>query len=164
MKSHLFVTLIVAILHGTAFGADGQCFSSIEAFMVNSFGEHYLNDENLFLIDKKYGKQKFKVSEDRTSGTNYSRSLLIERKDKGVCLLLSTPPIAQLNAFSFNRRGFPVQFISNDQAPPGLPEHEITYLFDPVNFKYVPITCKEVMNNGKKRTKKEVTCKKMLYE
>ena len=98
----------------------------MEAYASKSYGAEFRDDENIVLSKKKFGKAMFDVVEDRTSGTNHPRSLLSKRAG-GYCVVLTTPAVAQLAPITTNDSGVPLKFRSSDQAPPGMPQHEITY-------------------------------------
>jgi hypothetical protein len=133
------------------------CFSDANAYMVATFGDNYRDDENLKLTEKTYGTTKFSLAEDATSGTNHARVLLRELQPKKVCVVLSTPPVAQLDVSKVNTSGVPEEFTATDQAPPGLPENEITYRITP-QMNYVAAACSTVTHKGKVATKKMIKC------
>lgn len=99
--------------------------------------------------------------EDRTSGTNHARSLLRKRAGK-YCVVLKTPAVAQLVVIATNDHGLPLKFQSSDQAPPGLPRHDITYLFNLVLLEYEAGECREITYAGKARTAKPTDCRRLL--
>lgn len=169
VKSHnikKFVLLgIFSIFNGNlAFGAEWQCFPSIDAYMSMSYGENYRDDENISIREEKYGKGKLFFVTDKTSGTNYARYLLRKMKPGQFCLVLSTPPVAQLVAGTRDETGFPKKFFATDQAPPGLPAHEITYVLDQQSFRYDAKICNEVLYANKKRNVKSVSCDEFLAQ
>lgn len=133
------------------------CFADANAYMVATFGENYRDDENLHLTEKTYGKTKFSLAEDATSGTNHSRVLLRELQPKKVCVVLITPPVAQLDVGKVNTAGVPEEFKASDQAAPGLPENEIIYRLTP-QMGYIASACSTVTYKGTLATKKTIKC------
>jgi hypothetical protein len=102
----------------------------MEQFATATFGATFAQDENIVLRKEWLGSRVFHIVEDRTSGTNYSRTLLLANPNGAYCVVLETPPIAQLDVLSVQPDGFPHRLRSTDQAPPGLPVNEITYVLD----------------------------------
>lgn len=103
------------------------CFPDVEAFMVGRYGTNFRDDENLQLTERVFGKIKFSMFEDMTSGTNHSHVLLRPNDRNEMCVVLRTEPAAQLDLVKVNHAGIPEEFKTIDQAPPGLPQNEIFY-------------------------------------
>lgn len=103
------------------------CFSDPEAYMVATYGAEFKDDENLRLTEKTFGKTRFSLVEDLTSETNHSRVLLREAGSQKVCVVLTTPPVAQLDVVKVNAAGVPEEFKAVEQAPPGKAGTEISY-------------------------------------
>lgn len=132
--------------------------------MTASYGENYKDDENISVREDKYGGNKFYTVADKTSGTNYSRSLLRESAPGKFCLVLSTPPVAQLTPRARDEFGVPRRFVATDQAPPRIAEHEWIYVFNWDKSRYDAKICKEIswINKTKKTT--NISCSKLIKQ
>ena len=161
MNIRLLFCLAPLSIQSVAYAAAADCFPSVEAYASKSYGAEFRDDENIVLSKKKFGKAMFDVVEDKTSGTNHPRSLLSKRAG-GYCVVLTTLAVAQLAPIATNDSGVPLKFRSSDQAPPGLPQHEITYTLDPTSSVYEPGDCREISYVGKKKNAKPVECKSMF--
>lgn len=162
MILRIFVAALFFMFNHAAISADKECYENIDTFLITTYGENYKEDENIDIKSICYGVQNGYWVADKTSGTNYSRTLLIERPKKGVCLALSLPPVASVEAGVLGRSGLPNTFTSIDQAPPGFPSHEVKYLLNLKKYKYQPALCKEVRYVGDKRSERTVSCKTMF--
>jgi hypothetical protein len=162
MKTYIITGAFFAFINQAAYSAETQCFPTIEAYMNKSYGESYKDDENISVREEKYGKNIFYFVVDKTSGTNYGRSLLREKTAGEFCLVLSTQPVAQLVPGMPDELGVPQKFVATDQAPPGMPEHEITYILNKGDFRYDAKNCKEISWINKKRKTKTISCRKLL--
>ena len=162
MKSTLFAFFLATIgVPGFCF-ADPCCFPTVDAYMSKSYGASHADDENIFVKEEKYGNDVFYWVADKTSGTNYARSLLKKNASGEFCLVLSTRPAAQVVPEMVDTLGAPRQFVATEQAPPGMPEHEITYELNGTSLKYEAKTCKAISHIGKRRTVKSISCGRFL--
>jgi hypothetical protein len=160
----LLAGALFALFGNAAYGTETQCFPTVAAYMSKSYGESYQVDDNISVREKKYGRNILYSVADKTSGTNYARSLLRENTKGEFCLVLVTPPIAQLDPEMRGESEMPQKFIASDQAPPGLPGHEITYVFNPKDFRYDAKTCKEILRINKKKKSKLISCTKLTAQ
>lgn len=158
----LVFAVALAGLQGSASGAEQECYPSVETYMIKTFGEHYADDENLIVTERTYGRQNFHVAADMTPGTNHSEVLFNKTEDNRFCIALSTSMMAKLTAVKFDSKGYPQEFVSIDQAPPGMPEHEVTYCPNAERTAFHAAVCNEVTFKGKKRVKKAVPCRAFL--
>lgn len=149
--------------HHAAIRAADQCFTTVEEFLTKSHGENYRDDENISAHVGKFGNKEFLIVADKTSGTNYARTLLYERLPNQLCLVLQTPPIAQLTSSTVDVHEFP-NLVSTDQAPPGMPQREITYLFNWDRFRYDATMCKEISSFRKALRAKTISCMAFLEQ
>lgn len=134
-----------------------NCFPNMEEFMVARYGADFREDDNLIITEAIFGKTKFTVFEDVTSGTNRSIVLLRTNSRKEMCVVLRTSPTADIQMVKVNAVGVPVEFKSVDQAPPGMPANEIFYRLTG-NMNYFPVICNHLTWEGKRRVKKRVSC------
>lgn len=140
--------------------ADAQapaCFSDLNAYMVATYGAEFKDDDNLRMTERIFGKTRFSIVEDRTSGTNYARVLLRARSSKNVCVVLQTPPVAQLDVVKVNAAGVPEEFTTADQAPPGMPGTEMRYRLTS-DRTYRVVACTAVKWQGKQVIRKQIAC------
>lgn len=103
------------------------CFADATAYMMASFGAAYRDDENLRVSEKVFGKTSFTLVEDMSSGTNHARVLLRPDAARRLCVVLATPPVAQLDAVKVDAAGVPLEFRAVEQAPPGSKGRVIVY-------------------------------------
>jgi len=157
LDSKLFPVLcLVAAVPCQANALEPACYPDSNAYMVATYGTEFHEDENLRVSKKTYGKTKFSLVEDLTPGTNHSRILLRSAGDKKVCVVLATPPVAQLEVVRVNSVGVPEEFKAADQAPPGMVGTEIKYrLADDMTYR---ATCSSVKWQGKNAIRKPVAC------
>lgn len=148
--------------HGTAC-AGNLCFPTVEKFLIESYGDNFREDENISVHLEKLGSKEFIVVTDKTSGTNYARNLLVEKSKDNFCLVLSTPPVAQLTASKVDANEFP-KLVATDQAPPNLPGREITYVFNVNRFRYNATICKKISHYKKTVHIKTVSCSALLKQ
>jgi len=154
------LTLISALLlSGTAYASDSGCFASGEAYMVAKFGSAYRDDENLKMRKQRYGKQDYLLASDTTSGTNSPITLLLQQPGKGLCEVLTTPPVATLKATKYDKHGRPIAFFAKDQ---GTTSREITYKWDSSSNQFRADGCKEVTWTKSKSATKVVACDSVL--
>lgn len=133
------------------------CFSDPDAYMVATYGAQFKDDDNLRVTEKIFGKIRFTLVEDRTSGTNHSRILLRASSNKKVCVVLETPPVAQLDVVEVNAAGVPEEFKAAEQAPPGMPGTEINYRLAS-DTTYRAVTCTAVKWHRKKVIRTPISC------
>jgi len=157
LDSKLFPMLcLVAAVPYQAHATEPACYPDSDAYMVATYGKEFLDDENLRVSKTTFGKVKFSLVEDLTSGTNYSRVLLRAIGEKKVCVVLATPPVAQLEVIKVNSTGVPEEFRAADQAPPGMASTEIKYrLAADMTYR---ATCTSVKWRGKTAIRKPVAC------
>lgn len=158
----VFFAVALIGLQGAAFGVEQECYPSVEAYMAETFGEHYADDENLIVTERTYGRQKFYVAADMTPGTNHSEVLFNKTEDNKFCIALSTSMMSKLTAVKFDAKGYPQKFVSIDQAPPGMPGHEVTYCPNVQRTAFYAAACKEVILKGNQQVKNVVPCSAML--
>lgn len=151
-------------MQSSAYGTERECYPNIETYMIKTFGDHYADDENLVVSEKTYGRQNFYVAADMTPGTNHSEVLFNKTEDNGFCIALSTSMIAKLTAVKFDSKGYPREFVSIDQAPPGMPEQEIIYRPNTERTAFHATVCKEVTFKEKRQVKKAVPCSAFLQQ
>lgn len=161
MHIRLLFCLALLTIQSVAYAAAADCFPSVEAYASKRYRAEFRNDENIVLSKKKFGKAIFDIVEDKTSGTNHPRSLLSKRAG-GYCVVLTTPAVSQLAMIATDDSGVPLRFMSMDQAPPGLPQHEITYTLNPASSVYEPGDCRGISYVGNKKNVKPVQCKSMF--
>jgi len=128
--------------------------------MIATYGPAFHDDENLVTQEQIFGKIKFTLVLDLTSGTNVSHTLLRANARKELCVVLTTPPAAQLELVKVNAAGVPEEFKSVDQAPPGMPVNEIFYRLAG-NMRYTTAMCSHLTWNGRKFVRKRVACDAM---
>lgn len=114
MKTYIFTSTFLVFINQSAYGAEAECYPTVDAYMTASYGENYKDDENISAHKDIYGGNIFYIVADKTSGTNYSRSLLRENASGKFCLILSTPPIAQLIPRAPDEFGVPQKFVATD--------------------------------------------------
>lgn len=148
--------------HAAVYAAD-ECFPAVDEFLAKSYGDDYRDDENISVHLEKFGEKEFIVVADKTSGTNYARNLLIEKSHNRFCLVLRTPPVAQLTTSIVDAHEFP-NIVATDQAPPDLPGHEITYFFNVDRFRYDATVCREISHYQKTVRAKTVSCSAFLEQ
>lgn len=158
IRTYIFVSILLVFFNTTSFGAEMQCFPSVENYMSKLYGENYKDDDNISMHQEKYGKNIFYIVTDTTSGTNYVRSLLRKKTSGEFCLILLTQPVSQLVPRMIDKSGIPRKFIATEQAPPGLPEHIITYVLNEKDFRYSAHICKEVSWVSKTKKIKTISC------
>lgn len=149
--------LLLAAAPGAARGAAPPCYADVDAYMVATYGEPFHADDNLHVSGKTYGKTRFSLVEDVTSGSNHARVLLRARGNKEVCVVLATPPVVQLDVVKLDAAGIPVEFRAANQAPPGSAGTEISYRLAGDMF-YVAAACTSVTWQGRRATRKAVAC------
>jgi hypothetical protein len=158
LKSIRSALLGVLIAMPTYASADVvTCFPDVEAYMVAQFGPAFRDDENLVVQDKVFGKTRFSLVMDRTSGTNVSHALLRANARKEMCVVLTTPPTVELTLVSVDAAGVPVEFKSVDQAPPGMPANEIFYRRTR-GTQYAIVLCNHLTWNGQRQNRKRAAC------
>ena len=145
-----------------AYGMERECYPTVETYMIKTFGDHYADDENLVVSERTYGRQNFYVATDMTPSTNHSEVLSNKTEDNKFCIALATSMMAKLTAVKFDAKGYPKEFVSIDQAPPGMPEQEIIYRPNAERTAFHAAVCKEVTLNAKKHVKKAVPCDAFL--
>jgi len=133
------------------------CFPNVEAYMVARFGPAYRDDENLVVQDKVFGKTRFSLVMDVTSGTNASHTLLRANTQKEMCVVLMTPPTVELQLVSVDAAGVPMEFKSVDQAPPGMPANDILYRRTDA-MQYAMAVCHHLTWKGQRQSRKRVAC------
>lgn len=148
----------LAGMQGSAFAAEQECYPSVETYMIETFGDHYLDDENLVVSERTYGRQHFYVAADLTPGTNHAEVLFSRTQPNRFCIALSTSMMAELRAVKFDSTGYPQEFVSVDQAPPGMPQQEVTYSLNAEHTAFHAAVCKEITFKGKRRLQKAVPC------
>lgn len=154
------LTIFVALLlSDTAFASDFSCFASGEAYMTAKFGSAYRDDENLKIKKQRYGRQDYLLASDTTSGTNSPITLLLQQPGKGLCEVLSTPPVATLKASKYDEHGRPIAFFAKDQ---GTTSREITYKWDSSSNHFRADSCKEVTWVKDKSASRAVACESVL--
>lgn len=157
LKSPIFFSAM--LLCGAAVASDSRCFANGDVYMVSKFGSAFRDDDNLNIRKQRYGVQDYYLASDMTSGTNAPVTLLLQRPGKGLCVVLSTPPVATLKAAKFDRQGRPITFVAKDQ---GTTSREITYEWDSATVQFRPVGCKEVTWIKNKRASKAVACGSVL--
>ncbi|NVD71554.1 hypothetical protein HUX88_13465 [Duganella sp. BJB1802] len=148
----------LAGMQGSAFAAEQECYPSVERYMIQTFGDHYVDDENLIVRERTYGQQRFYVASDITPGTNHAEVLFKRTQQNRFCIALSTSMMAELRAVKFDSLGYPQEFVSVDQAPPGMPQQEVTYSLNAERTAFYAATCKEITFKGTRQVKKAVSC------
>lgn len=140
----LSLALLTGAAHLPALAADpasAACFASGAAYAAAVYGADFASDNNIARGTRQYAGQLFTVVEDKTSGTNHPRTLLLARAGKGYCVVLSTPAVAQLEPSRPDARGMPQRFTAIDQALPGMPAHRIIYIWEPAGMRYAAREC-----------------------
>lgn len=164
--SRLAIAVLLGATHLPALAAkaidaaDAACFASGAAYAASIYGADFAGDDNIAVGTRQYGGQLFTVVEDKTSGTNHPRTLMLARAGKGYCVVLSTPAVAQLEPSMPDARGMPLRFTAIDQAPPGLPAHQIIYSWQPAGMRYAARECALIsdVGAGKHAKAKPVPC------
>jgi hypothetical protein len=147
---------LVSAVPCQANGTEPACYPDSNAYMVATYGTEFHEDENLRVSKKTFGKTRFSLVEDLTSGTNHSRVLLRSTGEKKVCVVLATPPVAQLEVVKVDSGGVPQEFKAVDQAPPGMAGTEIRYrLAGDMTYQ---ATCTSVIWRGNKAIRKPIAC------
>jgi hypothetical protein len=149
--------VLMALVPCTADALAPTCFSDPNAYMVATYGAEFKDDDNLRVTERMFGKIRFTLVEDRTSGTNHSRVLLRASSDEQMCVVLETPPVAQLDVVKVNAAGVPEEFNAAEQAPPGMPGTEICYRLAS-DTTYRAVTCTAVKWQGKKVIRTPISC------
>jgi hypothetical protein len=155
----MFKTFIFSaslLLSGSICASERTCYANPEDYMVAKYGSEYRRDENLVIRKERYGKQEYYVESDTTSGTNSPLTLLLPKQGKGICKVLSTPPVSDLDAIKFDKRGRPLVFVTQDQ---GITSREITYSWDRISETFKPTRCREITSVDDKTVRKIVSCK-----
>jgi hypothetical protein len=120
----------------------GSCYSSLNSGMSDTYGTDFADDENILQFPRSVGSRKLIIASDSTSGTNSQRTVFERRGPRKWCVVLSSPPVADLapGAVSASLQR-PTTWTSVTQAPPGLPETKVTYRWDSKDQVYKPVTC-----------------------
>ena len=120
----------------------GSCYSSLKAGMSDTYGANFPEDENIVQSPRRLGFRNFVIASDTTSGTNAQRSVFEQRGGQNWCVVLASPPVADLIAgpvlISLQR---PITWSSVTQAPPGFPETKVIYKWDDKIRVYKPADC-----------------------
>jgi hypothetical protein len=156
----LFVlALLPAMTAGPIYASSASptCYSDVNSFMEKNYGPDFRDDENLKLKPVVYGKFKFYLFQDFTSGTNHSFVLLRKNIKKEICVVLSTPTTAQLELTKTDGAGVPLEFRTVDQASPGFPENEVFYRLTGAS-DYIASLCNTLTWKGNIVIRKKVVC------
>ena len=119
-----------------------SCYSSLNLGMSDTYGADFADDENILQSPRSIGSRKFVIASDSTSGTNSQRTVFEKRGSRKWCVVLSSPPVADLapGAVSvFLQR--PTTWTSVTQAPPGFPETKVLYRWNSKDQVYKPVSC-----------------------
>lgn len=153
------LVLLSSVLFIQAPACARTCYVNAEAFMVATYGSAYRDDDNLVIRIERHGRQDYYVASDGTSGTNAPLMLLMPTPGKGLCAVLSTPPVASLKARKLDGRGRPTVFLAKEQ---GATAHDITYVWDGVSGTFKPRHCKRITWTGNRAVATVVHCASLL--
>lgn len=128
--------------------------------MAATCGAAFRDDENLRVSERTFGKTRFIVGEDLTPEHNHTIVLLHARGHNELCVVLTTPPVTQLDAVKVNAAGVPEPFRTIDQPSPGYAAMEIRYRLGR-DMIYAARRCTVVTWRGKHVARKQVTCLSM---
>ncbi len=119
--------------------------------MAAVYGIHYASDDNVLSVTNHYRTSEMILSQDTTSGTNSSRTIFEKRAGNQWCIVLTSPPVASMNAVSGKGKSArPAQWITLTQAPPGFAETKVVYSWNRAKALYLPSECYRV--SGAKTT------------
>lgn len=160
-RSRSVANALLAILFAFTFdharAAQLACYPNIPSYMLATYGPSYEADENLLVKQKRHGSVTFTMVADMTSGTNIVRTLF-RKTDRGeYCIVLKTPPAAELKVATLDKAGVPLTFLTTDQAPGTQAANEIVYSLGKANT-YTPTLCKSVIFKRSKIIKIRVPC------
>jgi len=125
--------------------------------MVATYGPAFHDDENLVVQEKMFGKIRFTLVRDLTSGTNVSHNLLRADARNDMCVVLTTPPAVQLELVKVDAAGVPEEFRSVDQGAPGMPVNEIFYRLAGT-MHYATAVCNHLTWNGRRFARRRTAC------
>lgn len=162
LKSLSFTTLIFVPLLSIAealpikgIWADspvGKCYSSLEEYLVNTFGANYRNDEGIQVTDAFEGRLQYKWVRDITPRINITRVMFRLEEDRRACAILFIPfasTVTEIKDRSVTE--LPIKFHAFDSPAPGFPRTEILYQLDAKAGIYYPKQCVKHFSTGKKR-------------
>jgi hypothetical protein len=110
--------------------------------MASVYGQQYELDENITQKRLAFGKVKMVETADTTSGTNAARTVFEQRAKNSWCVVLSSPPVAQIVPYaSSNRLNRPSKWEALTQSDPGFDRVKIVYLWRAAKAVYFPTTC-----------------------
>jgi len=137
----------------------GQCFESIDAYMIKTFGMEYRADENLQAISGDLEltgtlQNDFKWVIDFTPTVNYSRTLFRIGRNGKACIILEAPFSTSL-AFATGKGKLPLYIVATDSPHSGSMGNEITYRLN-AESRYSPAICRQTSHF---RRKKIIRCK-----
>jgi hypothetical protein len=136
----------------------GRCYASISAYLVETYGEDYRNDENLLvrpvLSDGKSVKGLTWFI-DASADVNVTRVLFVKRNSL-VCATLYVPASSVVRA-NFGAHGeLPRTIESEDTPPPTLDANKVIYTLAKDRRIYFPSKCFKL--NEEKKSEREVSC------
>lgn len=134
-----------------------SCFANVEAYMVATYGAAFRDDDQLVVSEKIYGKTRFTLVRDLTSGTNVAHVLLRPAPNRQVCVVLRTPPVAQLDVIAVDAAGVPEAFRTSEQASGENATTEIIFRRTQKN-DYAPAVCNNVTWRNNRWAKKPIAC------
>ncbi|MPW16207.1 hypothetical protein GCT13_04510 [Paraburkholderia sp. CNPSo 3157] len=119
-----------------------SCYPSLKAGLSDTYGVGFEEDENIVQFRRHIGSRNFVISSDTTSGTNSQRVVFEQRNERDWCVVLTSPPVADLTpgrVFASSQR--PLTWSSVTQAPPGFLETKVIYTWDSKYLIYRPESC-----------------------
>lgn len=129
----------------------GSCYASIEEGMASVYGEAYELDANVSKEKLAFGTDTLVMSADRTTGTNSARTVFERRKDRGWCVVLTSPPVASIVPLVHHGRAVrPNKWETLTQAPPGFTELKVIYTWDTAKALYIPTGCFHISGTSAK--------------
>jgi len=130
----------------------GKCYSSLDQYLISTYGPDYKNDENIQTDDVLENSHKYKWVRDITPGINITRVMFELRKDQHACATLFIPFASTVRGIGIEKAtGLPAKFLALDSPPPGFPATEILYQFDAKTSTYFPKHCLKRFLTGKKQ-------------
>lgn len=135
--------------HGSHYGI---CYPALESAMAGTYGPGFKDDQNIVQERRRIGSRKFVIGSDTTSGTNSQRTVFEWRASDGWCVVLTSPPVADLKpgpeSAGIQR---PATWTAVTQAPPGFPEIKVVFEWAAKEKVYKPTICYKRGGNNWKR-------------
>ncbi len=138
-------------------GRTGECFSSVDDYLLTVFGQGYELDDNIEArpLSSNAGNV-ITLAVDKTPGLNPTYVLLQQKDNAKHCVVLTAPYVSNFK-FSLNRDGsLPTEVVTIDTPPPGFPATRVAYRLKNTGV-YAPKSCLLIFPNNKKS---KISCDK----